>query len=82
MIQFKNIFGPELKSIVNDPQQIDIVVKQVEELVLPIEHAEFNVYDKEYTENWMMIMQDFNIQVKVLEAKAKYFIDECFKILR
>lgn len=82
MRHFKNIFGPELKSIVSDPQQIDIVVKQVEELVIPIEMAEFDVYDKEYKENWDMVMEGFNHQVKILEGKAKYFINECFKILR
>lgn len=82
MRHFKNIFGSELKSIINDPQQIDVVVKQVEELVVPIENAEFHVYDKEYKENWDQIMQNFNQQVKILETKAKYFINECFKILR
>lgn len=82
MQHFMNIFGAELKSIINDPQQIDVVVKQVEELTENIENAEFDVYDKEYKENWDAIMQNFYQQVKVLEAKAKYFINECFKILR
>lgn len=82
MRHFKNIFGPELKSIINDPQQIDVVVKQVDELVIPIELAEFDVYNKEYMENWDIVMDEFHQQVKVLEKKAKYFINECFKVLR
>lgn len=82
MRHFKNIFGPELKSIINDPQQIDIVIKQVDELVIPIENAEFDVYNKEYLENWDIVMNEFHQQVKVLENKAKYFINEIFKVLR
>lgn len=80
--QFKNIFGAELKSIINDPGQIDAVVKKVENLLSPIETADFDIYKPICRDNWEAIVQSFYKEVKSLEKEAKTFIDESFKILR
>lgn len=82
MVQFENIFGPELKSMIYDPQQIDLVIKQVEELVVPIQMAEFDIYNKEYKENWDAVMAAVYKQVHLLENKAKFFINMSFKNLK
>ncbi len=44
--QFYNIFGPELKAVTGDPQQIDEVIKRVEGLIVPFEQAPFDVFSK------------------------------------
>ncbi|KYN03638.1 Dynein heavy chain 10, axonemal, partial [Cyphomyrmex costatus] len=49
---FYNIFGPDLKSIINDPAQIDAVVKRVDALIVPIEEADFDIFNVFNKENW------------------------------
>lgn len=44
--QFYSIFGPELKAVTGDPQQIDEVIKRVEGLVVPLEQAPFDLFNK------------------------------------
>ncbi|XP_049816413.1 dynein axonemal heavy chain 10 [Schistocerca nitens] len=79
---FQNIYGPELKSIISDPAQIDAVVKRVEALVVPVEEVDFDIFSDKNEVNWQDIMTSFYKEVELLENEAKYFIDECFKILR
>lgn len=46
MEQFYSIFGPELKAVTGDPQQIDEVIKRVEALIVPFEQVPFDVFSK------------------------------------
>nr|XP_031841739.1 dynein heavy chain 10, axonemal [Nomia melanderi] len=78
---FYNIFGPYLKSIISDPAQIDTIIKRVGRLVLPIQDADFNVYDEFNRENWEATMSLFYEEVRFLENEARFFIDECFMVL-
>lgn len=80
--EFYNIFGPELKSIISDPGQIDAVVKRVEALTQPIEEADFDIFSPEFAEHWDAIMAGFNQEVVLLENEAKYFINDSFTLLR
>lgn len=80
--EFYNIFGPELKSIISDPGQIDAVVKRVETLTQPIEEADFDIFSHEFKEHWDAIMAGFNQEVVSLENEAKYFINDSFTLLR
>lgn len=48
MEQFYSIFGPELKAVTGDPQQIDEVIKRVDALVFPFESVSFDVFSKKY----------------------------------
>lgn len=82
MQEFYNIFGPELKTIISDPAQIDAVVKRVEGLTKPIEKTDFDIFSHEFKEHWEAIMTGFNQEVILLENQAKYFIDESFTLLR
>ncbi|XP_076299607.1 uncharacterized protein LOC143218359 [Lasioglossum baleicum] len=78
---FYNIFGPYLKSIISDPAQIDTIIKRVARLILPIEDADFNIYDEFNKENWEATMSLFYEEVRFLENEARFFIDECFMVL-
>ncbi|XP_043285591.1 dynein axonemal heavy chain 10-like [Venturia canescens] len=78
---FYNIFGAELKSIINDPAQIDAIIKRVEKLTVPLENADFNVFMKFNKENWDATMSWFYAEVANLENEAKFYIDECFTVL-
>lgn len=79
---FRNIFGPELRSIVSDPQKIDHVTRRVENLVFPIENTDFDMFRVNYKENWEAVMHVFYKEVRVLENEAVSFIDQSFKTLR
>ena len=78
---FYNIFGADLKSIINDPAQIDAIVKRVGKLIVPIQESDFNIFSEFNRENWEATMNWFNTQVVSLENEAKVFIDECFMVL-
>ncbi|KAL3287845.1 hypothetical protein HHI36_002303 [Cryptolaemus montrouzieri] len=82
MFHFYNIFGPELRSIVVDPQRIDSVSKRVEKLVVQIENTEFDIFKESTKENWDQVMDTFYNEVKKLDMEAVNFIDQSFKILR
>jgi len=78
---FHNIFGPYLKSIINDPAQIDAVVKRVNTLLTPIQEADFDIFDMFNMENWKVMTEWFYEEVLYLEDQAKFYIDECFMVL-
>lgn len=78
---FYNIFGAQLKSIINDPAQIDAIVKRVGKLIIPIQESDFNIFSEFNRENWDATMNWFDIEVVSLENEAKVFIDECFMVL-
>lgn len=78
---FYNIFGSELKSIINDPAQIDAVVKRVNALAVPIENADFDIFNVFNKENWEALTKWFYEEVTYLEDQAKFYIDECFAVL-
>ncbi|KAJ1570092.1 Dynein heavy chain 10, axonemal, partial [Nowakowskiella sp. JEL0078] len=82
MEQFYNIFGPELKAVTGDPQQIDEVIKRVEALVVPFEQAPFDIFNKRHQGSWESLMLRFREQILQIEDMAKQFIDASFKKLR
>ncbi|XP_028981786.1 dynein heavy chain 10, axonemal [Diachasma alloeum] len=75
---FYNIFGADLKSAINDPAQIDTIIKRVDELIDPVKNADFNIFTEFNKENWDATMDWFFLEVSYLENDAKFFIDECF----
>ncbi|KAI9351727.1 dynein heavy chain, N-terminal region 1-domain-containing protein [Zopfochytrium polystomum] len=82
MEQFYNIFGPELKAVTGDPQQIDEVIKRVEALIVPFEQVPFDIFSKKYQQPWEALMTRFREQIVQIEEMAKQFIDASFKKLR
>uniref|UniRef100_A0A8C0KP17 Dynein axonemal heavy chain 10 n=1 Tax=Canis lupus dingo TaxID=286419 RepID=A0A8C0KP17_CANLU len=82
MEEFYNIFGPELKAVTGDPKRIDDVLCRVDSLVTPMENLAFDPFSIKSSQYWKYVMDDFKIEVLVIEKKAKSFIDESFKTLR
>lgn len=82
MEQFYNIFGPELKAVTGDPQQIDEVIKRVEALIIPFEQIQFDIFSKKFQSAWDSLMTRFREQIIQIEDMAKQFIDASFKKLR
>ncbi|XP_060518939.1 LOW QUALITY PROTEIN: dynein axonemal heavy chain 10 [Cylas formicarius] len=79
---FKNIFGPELRSIVNDPQTIDNVSKRVDRLVSSIENTDFDIFDMNCKENWEAIIVNYEKEVRKLEIESTNFIEQSLKMIR
>ncbi|XP_042636525.1 dynein axonemal heavy chain 10 [Orycteropus afer afer] len=80
--EFYNIFGPELKAVTGDPKRIDDVLCRVDSLVSPMETLTFDPFSIKSSQYWKYVMDDFKIEVLVIEKEAKSFIDESFKTLR
>ncbi|KAM9193992.1 dynein axonemal heavy chain 10 [Dugong dugon] len=80
--EFYNIFGPELKAVTGDPKRIDDVLCRVDSLVSPMESLTFDPFSVKSSQHWKYVMDDFKIEVLVIEKEAKNFIDESFKTLR
>ncbi|KAI9223372.1 dynein heavy chain and region D6 of dynein motor-domain-containing protein [Blastocladiella britannica] len=80
--QFYGIFGPELKAVTGDTQQIDEVIKRVDSLVVPIEQLPFDLWNKKYHPAWEAVLAKFREQILQIEDMAKLFIDTSFKKLR
>lgn len=66
----------------SDPQKVDQVTRRVDNLVVPIENVEFDIFSENVKENWEAIMGSFYKEVKLLEREAVAFIDQSFKQLR
>ncbi|XP_030756931.1 dynein heavy chain 10, axonemal [Sitophilus oryzae] len=79
---FKNTFGPELRSIVSDPQAIDNVAKRVDKLVLNIENIDFDIFDSNCKENWDAVLANCDKEVRKLDLEGANFIDQTFKMIR
>ncbi|KAM5237710.1 dynein axonemal heavy chain 10 [Ctenodactylus gundi] len=80
--EFYNIFGPELKAVTGDPKRIDDVLCRVDSLVSPMENLTFDPFSIKSSQYWKYVMDDFKMEVLVIEKEAKNFIDESFKTLR
>lgn len=79
---FKNIFGPDLRAIVSDPQTIDNVAKRVDKLALQIECIDFDIFDPNCKENWDAVLSNYDREVRKLELEGVTFIDQSFKMIK
>ncbi|XP_024909460.1 dynein heavy chain 10, axonemal-like [Cynoglossus semilaevis] len=70
LVEFYNIFGPELKGVTRDQKRIDEVLHRVDALVLPIEEVRFNPFDMSNKSSWKTIMRDFDSTAQAIEAEA------------
>jgi dynein heavy chain len=69
-------------AVTGDTQQIDEVIKRVDQLVVPIEQLPFDVWNKKYHPAWEAVLNKFREQILQIEDMAKLFIDTSFKKLR
>ncbi|XP_066245712.1 dynein axonemal heavy chain 10 isoform X2 [Euwallacea similis] len=79
---FKNIFGPEMRTMVSDPQTIDNVAKRVDKLAVHIESIDFDIFDLNCKENWDAVLNNYEREVHKLELEGVNFIDQSFKMVR
>ncbi|CAB0039667.1 unnamed protein product [Trichogramma brassicae] len=81
MRDFHNIFGEELKSIVDDPARVDNIAERVDNLLGPIKNAENEAYNEYNHDSWDATMSWFRGEAERLENEAKMFVDEIFGAL-
>lgn len=81
-MELKNVFGPELKSILKDKAEIDNIVHSIQRLVHPIQTVDFSLFMPDNKENWDVIINELYKEASVLEERCKQFIDNCFENLK
>ena len=82
LIEFHNIFGPELKSVTGNPQVIEDVIQRVDRLVNIFEHVTFDAFSSKNYKEWQHLLKDFYNEVTRIEGEAKYIINASFRTLR
>merc|ERR1719440_49610 len=76
------MLGPELKAVTGDAKGIDEVMSHVEALVVPLEMAPFDLFDRRYQTSWEAAMGKFRENVAAIEEMLKKFMDDSFTKLR
>ena len=65
------MLGPELKAVTGDAKGIDEVMSHVEGLVVPLETAPFDFFDRRYQTSWEAAMGKFRENVAAIEEMLK-----------
>ena len=76
------MLGPELKAVTGDAKGIDDVMARVEALVVPLETAPFDFFDRRYQTSWEAAMGKLRENVTAIEEMLKKFMDDSFTKLR
>eukprot|EP00906_Rhabdomonas_costata_P000974 RCo001402 len=79
---YHTVLGSQLKAVTKDTQGIDAVMKNVEDLVKPIETVAFDIFDKRAKQSWERVYKAFTTQVAHVDDVTKKFIDASFRKLR
>ena len=72
------MLGPELKAVTGDAKGIDEVMSRVEALVVPLEMAPFDLFDRRYQTSWEEAMGRFRENVSAIEEMLRMFMDDSF----
>ncbi|OXB64089.1 hypothetical protein ASZ78_002019 [Callipepla squamata] len=80
--EFHNVFGSELKAVTGDPKHIDDLLRRVDQLSSPMQELTFDPLSLESARDWKLIMEEFKVEVSIIEEDAKNFMDKSFKTLR
>lgn len=81
-IQFENIFSNHLKSIIKEPEEVDIMIKKVYELIQHIVTIDYDVFRPGNLENWEATLEYFQKFVDKTEIEANVVLDRCINVLR
>ena len=76
------MLGPELKAVTGDAKGIDEVMSRVEALVVPLEMAPFDLFDRRYQTSWEGTMGKFRENVAAINETLQKFMDDSFTKLR
>ena len=78
----RGMLGPELKAVTGDAKGIDEVMSRVEALVVPLESAPFDLFDRRYQTSWEAAMAKFRDNVAAINETLQKFMDDSFTKLR
>lgn len=81
LLEFCNLFGPYLKSIINDPAQLDAMIERTNALKDPFLKADYNVFIAFNEENWKSTLDNFKFSVAALEEDGRVFLEQSFRDL-
>ena len=76
------ILGPELKSITDNPREIDETRERVDKLVTTLANAPFDVFDKRLRQPWEQQFSKFNSNAHTIQNTLNGYINSSFKDLR
>ena len=82
LMEFSRFYGPELKSLTGDTDEISELSQSVGDLLLPWDAVEFDFFDHNHKDLWKELMKKFNDGVVQIEDRTESFIDRSFQKLR
>lgn len=81
-VEFENIFGPYLKSLVSDPDEIDQMLKKIYKLVTYIVKIDYDIFNPGNLENWENTLELFYEKLAKIEKESMALLAECINNLR
>ncbi|XP_055846772.1 dynein axonemal heavy chain 10 isoform X2 [Episyrphus balteatus] len=81
-VQFENLFGYRLKSILIDPSIVDVMMEKVYCLLGDIMRVDYDIFRPANWENWEDTLDGFNRKLNNVETEAMVVIDQCVTSLR
>uniref|UniRef100_A0A1A9ZFQ5 Dynein heavy chain tail domain-containing protein n=1 Tax=Glossina pallidipes TaxID=7398 RepID=A0A1A9ZFQ5_GLOPL len=82
-IQYENLFGTRLKSIITSPAMVDDLMRKVYRLLDDmLTSIDYDVFLPSNWENWEYTLDTFNRRLDSLESEAKGVIERCITMLR
>ncbi|KAL0246114.1 hypothetical protein GEMRC1_007328 [Eukaryota sp. GEM-RC1] len=82
VLYYRTVLGPKLKSVTGAVTDIDEVRREVDDLVLPISTASFDVFSPNHHGVWSNIMLNFHSNIKSIHTRVKSLFDDVFSSLR
>ncbi|XP_055909296.1 LOW QUALITY PROTEIN: dynein axonemal heavy chain 10 [Eupeodes corollae] len=81
-VQFENLFGYRLKSILIDPSIVDTIMEKLYCVLGDIMRIDYDIFRPANWENWDDTFDGFNRKVMNIESEAIAVIDHCISSLR
>lgn len=82
-IQYENLFGNRLKSLITDPTLIDDLMRKVYRLLDDmLNSVDYDIFHPGNWENWEHTLGTFNKRLDAVESEAKLVIEKSITMLR
>lgn len=81
-VQFENMFGDRLTSLVDDPKDIEAQLRKAYALIGLVTNVDYDIFCTGNLENWLATLAGFHKQLASVEADAKLVLDRCVESLR
>ncbi|XP_067133160.1 dynein axonemal heavy chain 10-like, partial [Centruroides vittatus] len=76
--ELNSVIGPEMKSLVQDPIRIEIILHKIHNLTVPIETVNFDIFDNSKKDAWMIIVNQILDESDNIQEEIRYFLEEIF----